>query len=153
MTAQPQTEAAHLVAGVRRLRSNAEAFDRYQAVANLPRIVAQVVYIPVVAIPLVVSTGPVVTDAFDAVDVVFWALFTLDYLARLYLVATPRRYFVRHLLDLALILLWMLPIFAVPKGVPLLRAILGLRLAPLALSALQHLVETVRRPTPTGDGG
>jgi hypothetical protein len=128
-----------------RLRSNQSAFSRYVRAADGPVVVAQLIFIPVVLVPLLVDAGPTASRVMDAANTVFWALFLVDYLVRLYLVPTPRHYVATHLLDLAFIVLWMLPIFTVPRSGLFIRTTIALRLVPLFLSLTQRIVVLVHR--------
>jgi hypothetical protein len=129
-----------------RLRSNGGAFTRYVQAADRPVVVAQLIFIPVVVVPLFVDAGPTAARVMDAGDTVFWLVFVVDYLVRLYLVPTPRHYVATHL-DLAFIVLWMLPVFTVPRSGPFIRTTIALRLVPLFLSMTQRIVVLIyRRP-------
>jgi hypothetical protein len=55
----------------------------------------------------------------------------------MWLVATPGRCFKTHLFDLAIVVLWALPIITVPRGLHFLRLLLSLWLAFFA-SGVQH---------------
>jgi hypothetical protein len=129
-----------VLTGLARLRSNQGAFNRYVQAADTPVVVAQLIFIPVVLVPLFVDAGPTAGRVMDAADTVFWLLFLVDYLIRLYLVPTPRHYIVTHLLDLAFIVLWMLPIFTVPRSGLFIRTTIALRIVPLLLSVTQRIV-------------
>jgi hypothetical protein len=128
-----------------RLRSNPSAFSRYVRAADRPVVVAQLIFIPVVLVPLLVDAGPTASRVMDAANTAFWALFLVDYLVRLYVVPTPRHYVATHLLDLAFIVLWMLPIFTVPRSGLFIRTTIALRLVPLLLSLTQRIVVLVSR--------
>jgi hypothetical protein len=128
-----------------RLRSNQDAFTRYVRAADRPVVVAQLIFIPVVLVPLLVDAGPTAARVMDASNTVFWLLFLVDYLIRLYLVPTPRHYVATHLLDLAFIVLWMLPIFTVPRSGLFIRTTIALRIVPLFLSATQRIVVLIYR--------
>ncbi|HEX4220640.1 MAG TPA: hypothetical protein VHZ02_19865 [Acidimicrobiales bacterium] len=127
------------------LRSNQSAFTRYVRAADRPVVVAQLAFIPVVLVPLLVDAGPTAARITDACDTAFWLLFLADYVVRLYLVPTPRHYVVTHLPDLALIALWMLPLFTVPRGGVFIRTVVILRIVPLFLSVTQRIVVLVYR--------
>ena len=131
--------------GLARLRSNQAAFGRYVRAADRPVVVAQLIFIPVVLVPLFVHAGPTAARVMDAADTVFWLLFLVDYLIRLYLVPTPRHYVATHLLDLAFIVLWMLPIFTVPRSGLFIRTTIALRIVPLFLSVTQRIVVLIYR--------
>jgi hypothetical protein len=139
------SEAHGVLAGLARLRSNQEAFSRYVQGADRPVIVAQLIFIPVVLVPLFVDAGPTAAGVMDAADTIFWLLFLVDYFIRLYLVPTPRHYVTTHLLDLAFIVLWMLPLFTVPRGALFIRTTIALRIVPLFLSVTQRIVVLIYR--------
>ena len=128
-----------------RLRSNQGAFSRYVQAADRPVVVAQLIFIPVVLVPLFVDAGPTAAGVMDGADTAFWLLFLVDYLIRLYLVPTPRHYIATHLLDLAFIVLWMLPIFTVPRSGLFIRTTVALRIVPLFLSLTQRIVVLIYR--------
>jgi hypothetical protein len=151
-TVDPMYERGLIVANVRshdehrlrarlaRLRSNQGAFNHYVQAADKPVVVAQLIFILVVLVPLFVDAGPAAGRVMDAADTIFWLLFLVDYLIRLYLVPTPRHYVATHLLDLAFIVLWMLPIFTVPRSGLFIRTTIALRIVPLLLSVTQRIV-------------
>jgi hypothetical protein len=137
--------AAPRTDGSCRLRSDQGAFNRYVQAADKPVVVAQLIFIPIVLVPLFVDAGPTAGRIMDAADTVFWLLFLVDYLIRLYLVPTPRHYVATHLLDLAFIVLWMLPVFTVPRSGLFIRTTIGLRIVPLLLSLTQRVVVLIYR--------
>lgn len=124
---------------VMRLHASDAAFEGYIRTTRRLMVLLQLAFIPVVVVPLVANPGPGVSQGFEVANTAFWAVFTLDYLIRLYAVPGPRHYFLTHLADLALIALWMLPLFVIPRGADFLRATIGMRLVPLTLSSAQHL--------------
>jgi hypothetical protein len=128
-----------------RLRSNPRAYARYDKATDRPVLVAQLVWIPVVVVPLFFDLGPTVSDVLSALDIAFWLLFAVHYLTGLFLCPSKRRYVTEHLLDLALVALWMLPIVTVPRSAAFLRTTLGLRLLPLLGSGGQRFARTVGR--------
>ena len=81
--------------------------------------VLAVLWLPVLVAPLVAHLGPTVSETFVAIDYTLWALFVVEYVAKLAL-APSRRTFVRtHMLDLVVI------------AVPFLRPIRALRVLRL----------------------
>ena len=83
--------------------------DRWQRLVDIPLTVAAVIFLAAYAIPII---WPHVTRATHRgcwwVQWVCWGVFVLDYVARLLLAHQRGRWFVRHLLDLAVIALPML---------------------------------------------
>jgi voltage-gated potassium channel len=107
-----------------------EAYDRFAASVDGPMIVLAVLWLPVLILPVVVHLSPAVSDAFNGIDYVVWALFTVEYLVKLYL-APRRRSFVRgHLIDLIVIV------------VPVLRPVRALRLVRLVRLGRGALIAT-----------
>lgn len=97
------------------LRSQ-DAFDRLSSAVDGPMTVLAIAWLPVLVVPYVVHLSSAVGAACDAVDYTVWALFVVEYLAKL-TVSPSRRHFVRtHKLDLVVI------------AVPFLRPLRALRL-------------------------
>src|SRR4051812_23591012 len=98
--------------------------QRWERAAEWPLMVAAVAFLAAYAIPILdPALGPAVLGALRAVSWRTWALFALDYLARLVLADHKRRYVLRHLLDLAVIALPLLRPLRLLRLVPLLRVI------------------------------
>lgn len=94
--------------------------ERWERAAEWPLMLAAAAFLVAYAVPILDPTvGRAVVGACESITWVTWALFAVDYLVRLVLAEHRRRYFWRHLLDLAVIAL------------PLLRPLRLLRLAPL----------------------
>ncbi|HEX3794752.1 MAG TPA: potassium channel family protein [Acidimicrobiales bacterium] len=94
-----------------------------------------ILWTPVLIIPLVTSVHGSLAASFDAVDYTVWALFSLEYIIKLWLAPNRGRFFRSHILDLLIV--------AVPFFRPLRmgRLVRLLRLARVGVV----LVETLRR--------
>jgi voltage-gated potassium channel len=107
-----------------KLGRSQDAYDRFCAAADVPLTVLAVLWLPVLVIPLAVRITPGLAGTLDTVDYLVWAVFTVEYLVKLYL-APARWWFVRHhLIDLLVI------------AVPVLRPLRLLRLLRLARAGL-----------------
>ena len=121
-----------------------QAFDRYERTARLPVTVLSFAMVPVLLVPLIFTLHGAVATAFDVADYVGWGLFTIDYSIRLTLVPGRAHYVRRHLFDLIIIVLWVVPLVTLPGASRLLRVALILRLASFLGSAVQHAAALVR---------
>jgi len=93
---------------------------RWERAADWPLMLAALAFLVAYAVPILdPGLSPGARRACQVVTWTTWGLFALDYLARLALAEHRRRFFLRHLLDLAVIVL------------PLLRPLRLLRLAAL----------------------
>jgi voltage-gated potassium channel len=78
------------------------SYDRWSARADKPLLVLALLFLGVLAAPIVDPTLPESVDAaLGVANVAIWALFAADYAIRLWLVADRRRYVRTHLPDLA----------------------------------------------------
>jgi voltage-gated potassium channel len=95
-------------------------YQRWVRRTDFPLLVLALLFIVVLALPIVVDLSPGQRAAVTVVNIAIWFVFVVDYVARLYL--APRRWeFARtHVLDLLVIAL------------PMLRPLRGLRLLRLA---------------------
>ncbi len=132
---------------MRVLRRDGDALARYERQTSTAVLVASLILIPVTVVPLVVDLKGPAAVLVDGVSDTFWVLFTLHYLTRLHLAPAPANYVRHNLFDLAMILLWVLPIVIVPRGGQLLRSLFLLRLVPLVLATGQRLRRR-RAPVP-----
>jgi voltage-gated potassium channel len=82
-----------------------DAYDRFSAAVDVPLTVLSVLWLPVLVIPLVTHIPPAVAASFDTVDYVVWGTFVIEYLVKLYLAPSRRRFVTHHLIDLAVIAL------------------------------------------------
>lgn len=65
-----------------------EAYDAFSRAADGPMTVLALVMVPLLLVPLVVRLSPSLQRDLDAAGYVIWALFTVEYLAKLYLSPT-----------------------------------------------------------------
>jgi voltage-gated potassium channel len=101
--------------------------QRFEKRTEWPLAIAASVFLAAYSVEVIGQPTGGWAKALDAVMVITWALFVVDYAARLYLAPHRPRWFVRHLLDLAIVAL------------PLLRPLRLLRLVVL-LAALQKAI-------------
>jgi voltage-gated potassium channel len=106
-----------------RMTDRTRAYERFCAAVDGPMAVITLAWLPVLIVPLVVPLHGTVAETFDAIDYFIWALFSVEYVVKLYLSPRRWRYFRTHLLDLLIV--------AVPMFRPL-RALRLVRLARLA---------------------
>jgi voltage-gated potassium channel len=90
------------------LARSQHAYDRFSAAVDLPLTVLALLWLPLLIVPLVVHLPVKLADAFDGFDYFIWAVFVVEYLAKLYLSPSRRRFATHHLLDLAVVALPML---------------------------------------------
>jgi voltage-gated potassium channel len=106
--------------------------ERWERRAEWPLAVVGLIFLVDYSVDVLARPHGVAHSALTAVETVAWALFAIDYFARLVLAEDRRRWFVRHLLDLAIVAL------------PVLRPLRLLRLAVL-IRALQGAVGSAVR--------
>lgn len=110
-----------------------EAYDRFAGLVDGPMIVLALLWLPVLIVPVAVRLSPGVSEALSGIDYTVWAVFTVEYLVKLYL-APQRLKFVRsHAIDLVVIVI---PVLRPIRALRLLRI---LRLARGALIAVELL--------------
>jgi voltage-gated potassium channel len=104
--------------------SDRSAFDRWERSTEWPLTVTALLFLIAYAWPILdqgLSTGW--RDICRIVNVAAWILFAVDYVVRLSLTSNRRRYFVRHLPDLAVIALPLLRPLRLLRVVMLLRVL------------------------------
>lgn len=100
---------------------------RWERIAEWPLAIVGLIFLVGYSVEVLGRPHGMAHTAVSTVETVAWALFAVDYLARLVLADDRRRWFLRHLLDLAIVAL------------PILRPLRLLRLAVL-VRALQGAV-------------
>jgi voltage-gated potassium channel len=116
------------VAGRKTLTAKPEhRLQRFEKRTEWPLAIAATMFLAAYSVEVIGQPTGGWARALDLVMVITWALFVVDYAARLYLAPHRSRWFVRHLLDLAIVAL------------PLLRPLRLLRLVVL-LAALQKAI-------------
>lgn len=101
--------------------------DRWEHRAEWPLAAIATVFLAAYSIDVLAQPAGTAAHVVNIVTLVSWAAFAVDYAVRFYLAADRRHWFVRHLLDLAIVVL------------PLLRPLRLLRLVVL-VGALQKAV-------------
>jgi voltage-gated potassium channel len=105
-----------------RSEANLQRFERY---TEWPLAAAATAFLVLFSVQVLAPRPPQVAHLFWMIDWAIWALFMLDYVARLYLAPHRWHWFVRHLIDFAIVTL------------PLLR--------PLRLVRLLILIELLQK--------
>jgi voltage-gated potassium channel len=100
---------------------------RFEKRTEWPLAIAAAIFLVAYSVEVIGQPTGSSARAVDLVMVITWALFLVDYAARLYLAPNRPRWFVRHLLDLAIVAL------------PLLRPLRLLRLV-LLIAALEKAI-------------
>ncbi|OKH83391.1 ion transporter [Mycobacterium sp. ST-F2] len=104
-----------------------DRLDRWEHRAEWPLAAVAALFLAAYSIEVLVQPHGLVARLLTLVTWLAWAVFTADYLARLYLAPDRKQWFFRHLVDLAIVLL------------PLLRPLRLLRLVVL-VGALQKAI-------------
>jgi voltage-gated potassium channel len=112
-----------------------DAYDRFCTVVEFPMTVLSVLWLPVLIVPVIVRVPARTQALLDDIDYLLWAIFAVEYLIKLYLAPSRRRFVRTHLIDLLVI--------AIPVFRPL-RALRLLRLLRLSRAGLT-MAEMVRR--------
>lgn len=115
--------------GLSRFR-NRSGYERWSKVTDTPLLALALLFVVVLVVPLLADLSPAQQFAATAVNAAIWAVFTIDYFARLYLALDRWRYVRTHVLDLVIVILPML------RPLRALRVIRVLRLGSVA--ALAH---------------
>ncbi len=97
--------------------------------------VLALLWLPVLVIPLVVRLSPGAADTCDGIDYFVWAAFVIEYLTKLYLSPSRRRFFTHHLVELAVIAL---PVFRPLRALRLLRLLNLTRVGVVLIIALKR---------------
>lgn len=101
-----------------------ERYERFIRLIDGPMAILTLLWLPVLIIPLVVRLhGPVATT-FDMIDYAVWALFAVEYLAKLWLSPSRPGFIKTHPLDLVVVAI---PIFRPLRALRLARGLRGLR--------------------------
>ena len=80
-----------------------EAYERFAQAIDGPMMVITILWLPVLIIPLVWPVHGTVAETFAVIDYTIWALFAVEYFAKL-AIAPRRGHFVRtHILDLVIV--------------------------------------------------
>jgi voltage-gated potassium channel len=112
-------------------------YDRWSKATDVPLLVLAVLFLVVLILPLVADLSRGARTAVTAANIAIWAVFAVDYVARLYLSLDRRRYVRTHVLDLAIVLLPML------RPLRALRVLRVLRVASVAGFAHKRATQTL----------
>ena len=121
-----------------RLARPQEAYDRFSAATGLPLAILALLWLPILVVPLVAHLPAGLADTFDVISYVVWAVFAAEYLVKLYLAPSRRRFFTCHLLDLAVVAL---PVLRPLRALRLLRLLTLTRVGVVLASALKRARE------------
>ena len=112
-----------------------ESYERFSNLVDGPMLVLAVLWLPVLIWPLVAHPSSGIANTLNAIDYLVWALFSVEYLTKLYLAPDRGRFVRTHLIDLVVIV------------VPLLRPVRALRLVRLVRLGRAAIVagEVLRR--------
>jgi voltage-gated potassium channel len=124
-----------------RLARSQDAYDRFVAATDVPLLVLAVLWLPLLLIPLVIKIPPATAGVMQTIDDLVWGVFVTEYLIRFYLAPSRWRFFWRHLIDLAVIVLPALRALRVFRLVRLLRPLMATRAGLTATSALRRIRE------------
>lgn len=80
-----------------------DAFDRFEAAVEVPLTVLAIAWLPLLVVPLVTNLPSSIDDAFTAADYLIWAIFVCEYLVKVYLAPSRKRFVVTHLLELVVV--------------------------------------------------
>ncbi len=80
-----------------------ERYDAFARLVDTPMLVITVLWLPVLIIPLVAPVHGTVATTLAVIDYTVWALFAVEYMAKMTLAPDRRRFFRTHLLDLLIV--------------------------------------------------
>jgi voltage-gated potassium channel len=80
-----------------------EAYERFARAVDGPMMVITILWLPVLIIPLVTPVHGTFAASFAAIDYSIWALFAVEYLAKLSLAPSRKQFFRTHILDLIIV--------------------------------------------------
>jgi voltage-gated potassium channel len=80
-----------------------ERYDAFASAVDTPMLVLTILWIPVLIVPLASAVHGTVATTLSSIDYTVWALFSLEYLIKLWLAPHRGQYFKTHLLDLLIV--------------------------------------------------
>jgi len=87
----------------KRVKRTDEAYERFSRAVDGPMIVITILWLPVLIVPLVWPVHGRVAETFAVVDYAIWALFAVEYLAKLAISPHRGRFVRTHILDLIIV--------------------------------------------------
>lgn len=121
-------------------RTKADALEKFEQQTAVPMLGLALIFTVLLIVPLVFDLSEGTERTFIAIDWIIWAIFTVEYLIRLYLAPEKGRFIRGNLIDLAVIVLPFLRPLRVARSA---RALRVLRAAPAA-TALGRSIDTAR---------
>jgi voltage-gated potassium channel len=112
-----------------------DAYDRFSAAIDLPLMILALLWLPVLVVPLVAHLPVGVASTFDVIDYLVWAAFVVEYLVKLYLAPSRRKFIAHHLVDLAVVAL---PVLRPLRALRLLRLLNLARAGVVLANALKR---------------
>ena len=89
--------------GFHTLAKSQDAYDRFAAAVDTPLMVLTILWLPILIIPLIKPVHGTTAETFAFIDYTIWALFAVEYLVKLYLAPSRKKYFRSHILDLIIV--------------------------------------------------
>lgn len=80
-----------------------DAYEHFAKAVDGPMMVITIMWLPVLIIPLVTPVHGTVATTFEVIDYTIWALFAVEYLAKLGLAPSRKQFFRTHILDLIIV--------------------------------------------------
>jgi voltage-gated potassium channel len=80
-----------------------DRYDRFASAVDTPMLVLTILWLPVLIVPLAAPVHGSVATSLTAVDYTVWALFSLEYIVKLWLAPNRGHFFKTHLLDLLIV--------------------------------------------------
>jgi voltage-gated potassium channel len=114
-----------------------QAYERVEKATALPLLVLSIALVPLLVVPLVVRLSRSWQSTVDDLDLVVWAIFTLEYLTMLALAMSRWHYIKTHLLELLLVLLPLLRPLRILRSVRALRLLRIARLSTVATKGIR----------------
>jgi voltage-gated potassium channel len=101
----------------------AAAYDRFSAAVELPMLILAGLMLPILIVPIVWPVHGAMAASFDSASYLIWALFIVEYLAKLALAPDRRRFVRSNVLDLVVIAVPFLRPLRVLRSLRLLRLV------------------------------
>lgn len=120
------------------------AFERYVRAVDRPLTVLAAAMIPLLLAPVVARLSGEVERTLVAIDYVIWAIFAVDYVARVSLSTARWRFVWTHPFDLLIVVLPFLRPLRLVRSIRILRAIRALRLAAFVGRGLHATSRIIR---------
>lgn len=111
------------------------AYDRFSEAVETPLTVLAVLWLPALVAPIVADLPTSVRYSLDVFDYAVWAAFVVEYLAKLYLAPSRRRFVAHHVLELVVIVV---PVVRPLRGLELFRLLELGRVGVVLANALRR---------------